>query len=331
MNHYVVALIVIILIAMSALCSGLNIALMSLHLPDLRRKAKLGNRAAKRVLPLRQNVNLTLASILITNVAVVSATPLILHDATNGWIAGIMSTLLIVIFGEILPQAWFSRHALAMTSLFVPMLRLMVVASYVVAKPLQLLLDKVLGHETPLLQSRHELGMMIGEHADGDSELDEDEVEIMQGALQLSEKRVRDIMTPIRRTYWLMPDEKITSARIDEIKTHNRSRIPIFNRELTKCYGLLLMKDLVGDDFDDQEYIIEDLPLHSCQIVGSMMALDTLFRKFISSGTHLIPVEKDDKIVGIVTIEDLIEEIVGHEIEDEADRLRSKQRVRAAG
>jgi CBS domain containing-hemolysin-like protein len=58
------------------------------------------------------------------------------------------------------------------------------------------------------------------------------------------------------------------------------------------------------------------------QLVGSMTALDTLFRKFIGGGAHLIPVEKDDRIVGIVTIEDLLEEIVGHEIEDETDRKK---------
>jgi CBS domain containing-hemolysin-like protein len=55
-----------------------------------------------------------------------------------------------------------------------------------------------------------------------------------------------------------------------------------------------------------------------------MTALDTLFRKFINGGTHLFPVERDDRIIGIVTIEDLLEEIVGHEIEDETDRKRRK-------
>jgi CBS domain containing-hemolysin-like protein len=60
--------------------------------------------------------------------------------------------------------------------------------------------------------------------------------------------------------------------------------------------------------------------LHPVQLVGSMTALDTMLRRFIDTHTHLVPVERDDHIVGVVTIEDLIEEIVGQEIEDETDR-----------
>lgn len=327
--NYTVALEVLLLVAFSALCSGLNIALMSLHVGDLRRKAKLGNPAARNILPLRQNVNLTLASILICNVAVISATSLVMKSVTSGLIAGVSSTLMIVILGEIIPQAIFSRHALHLTNIFAPLLRLMILVTYILSKPLQLVLDRLLGSETSLLQSRHELGILIGEHANSDkSELDEDEIEIMRGALQMSEKRVRDIMTPIKHTYWLPPQEVLSSQKIDEIKLQGRSRIPIFNNELTKCYGILLMKDLVDVDFDENIYKVNDLPVYPTKLVGSMTALDTLFRKFIDGGTHLIPIEKDDQIVGIVTIEDLIEEIFGHEIEDETDRIRTANNLK---
>ncbi len=316
---------VALLVAASAISSGLNIAVMSLDLSDLRRKAKLGNRAAKRVLPLRHNAHLTLASILLTNVATVSATSLVLDQRFNGWIAGLIGTLLIVVFGEILPQALFSKNPLFWSSLFAPLLKAMMAVTFIVSKPLQLLLDELFPHERAHLQSRHELGLMIAEHLDTDeSELDEDEVEIIRGALQLSEKRVREIMTDIRHTYWLTRETKLDDAKIDEIKAQGYSRIPVFDRELTKCYGLLLMKTLVDIDFDDNAYRVEDLPLYPVKLVGSMTALDTMFRKFIAAGTHLIPIEKDDQIVGIVTIEDLLEEIIGHEIEDETDRQKRR-------
>jgi len=319
----IVSLEVLILVLISAICSGLNIALMSLDLSDLRRKAKLGNRQAKRVLPLRHNTHLTLASILLTNVAVVSACSLVLEQYFIGWIAGLVSTLLIVIFGEIIPQALFAKNPLAWCSVFAPVLRLMITITYIISKPLQLLLDKLFPHQRGSLQTRQELGLLITEHlGNNSSELDEDEVEIMRGALQLSEKRVREIMTDIRHTYWLTPKTALDDPKIDEIKAKGFSRIPIFDKELTKTYGVLLMKDLVDIDFDENSFLVEDMPLHPTQLVGSMTALDTMFRKFIAAGTHLIPVERDDKIIGVITIEDLIEEILGHEIEDETDRQK---------
>lgn len=322
------ALIVIILIGCSALCSGLNISLMSLATSDLRRQAKLGNAAAKKVLPLRRNSNLSLASILITNVAVISATSLVIDhsitghsQALSGIIAGLLSTILIVLFGEIFPQAIFSRHALMFTARFSKVLKAMITVTYPVSKPLQLLLDKMLGAESTRLHSRRELGFIISEHLENSqSELDEDEVEIIKGALALSEKQVRDITTEIGRVYWLTPDTIIDADKIDEIKDIGWSRIPIFDPNLTKCYGVMLMKDLVDIDFDEQPQKVSELTLHPAQIVGSRTALDTLFRRFIIAGIHLMPVEKDDVIIGVVTIEDLIEEIVGHEIVDETDQ-----------
>ncbi len=323
MDTILLIIVVIGLVAFSAVCSGLNVALMSLQLADLKRKAKLGNIHAKRVLPLRLNNHLSIASIVITNVGLISANSLVLDSRLNGIVAGSLSTLLIVIFGEVLPQAWFARYALAFCARFAPLLQLMIIVSYPVSKPLQVLMDRLVGHEAQLLHSRGELGIIISEHlTPGASELDEDEVEIMRGALGLSAKKVRDIMTPMRQVYWVTPDTLIDGAKIDEIKTLSWSRIPVFNPKLTQCSGILLMKDLVDIDFDKRPIRVDQLSLHDFKIVGSMTALDTLFRKFIGAKSHMMPIERDGKIIGIVTIEDLIEEILGHEIEDESDHTR---------
>lgn len=316
---------VLVLVILSAVCSGLNVAVMSLDLDDLKRKAKLGDKQARRVLPLRKNIHLLLASILFTNVAVVSATSLVLGERFNGLVAGIISTLLIVIFGEVFPQALFSKDPLTWSSRLSPLLKGMVGLTYVVSKPLSILLDKLFPHKRGPLQTRGELGLLISEHMDADeSELDEDEVEIIRGALQLSEKRVRDIITVIDKTYWLTPDTALDDTRIDEIKARGYSRIPVFDEALTKFYGVMLMKDLVDIDFDDNHYLVKDMRLHPTKLVGSMTALDTMFRKFIAAKAHMIPIEQGGNIIGVVTIEDLIEEILGHEIEDETDRIKNR-------
>lgn len=318
---------VMILVGISAVSSGLNVAVMSLDPSRLERRAKLGNKLAARALPLRTNKHLTLASILLANVAVIAATSLVLGERFNGLVALVISTMLIVILGEIIPQAIFVRHALPLTAFFAPWLRVLIIITYPISKPLQILLDHLLGFEDEPLESRHELGILIAEHAARrGSELDQNEIEIMQGALSLSEKKVRDVMTPINKTFWVEPNTALNDAKIDEIKNSGHSRIPVFDQPLTKCYGILLVKDLVDIDFDENHYIVDDMFFYPTKVIGERTALDTIFRTFIRAGTHLLPVERDDKIVGIITIEDVFEEIIGQEIEDESDRHRGKRR-----
>ena len=288
-------LYVIFLVTLAAICSGLNISLISLNPTDLKRKAKLGNIHAKRVLPLRANAHLSLASILLVNVAAASATPLVLDTQFNGIVAGAMSTLLLVIFSELAPQALFTKHALVFCSYLSPLMRFMILMTYPLAKPLQLALDRIFGRhdEKKPLHTRRELGLLISDHlGENASELDEDEVEIIKGALQLSEKHVSEIMTHLRHVYWLTPETIIDSGKIDEIKAQNWSRIPIFNKKLTQCYGILRMKDLVDIDFDEKDYKVSEFRLHPTKLVGSRTALDTMFRKFIGARTHLILLKK---------------------------------------
>ncbi len=311
-----------ILIIVSAICSGLNVAILSLDIDDLKRKAKTNNKSAKKVLPLRNNPHLTLVSILLMNVASVSTTSIILSSYISSWLAALFSTLLIVVFGEILPQAVFIKNPLGWSAFFTPILYIIIGVTYVISKPLQVILDKILPTTLNVsqLQTRQELSLLMSEHLRNDSsELDEDEIEIMKGALLLSEKKVKDIMTPIQRAFFLEPTTRLNEDIIQQIKIMGFSRIPILNKNLTSCFGILIMKSLFDIDFDKTELSVMELPLYPVKTIGSQTALDTLFRKFITSGTHLMPVEKDDKLIGIVTIEDLLEEIIGHEIEDESD------------
>lgn len=325
MSGELLIITVLVFVVMSAICSGLNIALMSLNLQELNRKRKLGDKKAKKIYAFRKNAHLTLASILISNVAFNSAVAILMGDKYNGLIAAAITTLLLVVFSELLPQAIFTRDALNFMYKFSPLIKLMTFVTYPISKPLQLVLDKGFGPETKSLHSRDELGLLIDDHIDAPgSELDEDEVEIIRGALQLSEKQVIDIMTPMDKVFWIHQTADIDGVMIDKIKDAGFSRIPIFNKALTSCYGVLLMKELVDIDFDEEVIKLSDFRLHTTKTIGSKTALDTMFRHFIAARTHLMPVSAGGRIVGIVTIEDLIEEIIGHEIIDESDQTLNR-------
>lgn len=313
------------LVVMAAISSGLNISLMSLRIGDLRRKAKLGNAEAARVLPLREKAYLSLAAILFTNVALISASSLVMAGHFNGWIAGLATTILMVIFSEVLPQALFVRRALYFSALFAPVIRLMIFVTYPISKPLSLLLDHVVGPSIATVYSRAELGLLIAEHKTAKaSDLDDDEIEIIRSTLLLSEKSVRDIMRPISAVIWLRRNARLDDKVLDQIRQSGYSRLPVFNNKLTRCFGVLHIKDLMRIEPSERATKLADLDLHRATAVGSRMALDTLFRKFQTSRSQLLPVKQDGHIIGVVTFEDLVEEIIGHEVIDETDYTHNR-------
>ncbi len=134
-------------LSQSAMLSGLNLGLFSLGKLELEIEARKGNRQAKRVLRLRENANFALVTILWGNVGVNVLLALLSGSVLTGAAAFIFSTVVITIFAEIIPQSYFTRHALRMASLLAPVLRVYQVILYPVARPTSWVLDAWLGGE----------------------------------------------------------------------------------------------------------------------------------------------------------------------------------------
>ena len=136
---------------------------MSLSPFDLKRKAKIGCPESKKIYPVRKQGNLLLTTLIMGNVAVNSTLAVFLGSITTGVVAGFVSTGLIVLFGEIIPQAVFSRHALKFGAKTVWLVRVFMYLFYPVAKPLSAGLDFMLGGETPDVITRKELALHVEE------------------------------------------------------------------------------------------------------------------------------------------------------------------------
>ena len=126
-------LIITILILFSALFSGLTIGLLGLDKSELEIKIKTGDKRALKIYSVRKNGNLLLVTLLLGNVLVNSILSVFLGDKFSGLIAVIASTALIVIFGEILPQAIFYRHAMKVGVYFVPIVKFFEIILFPVA------------------------------------------------------------------------------------------------------------------------------------------------------------------------------------------------------
>jgi len=180
---------IIFCLSQSAIFSGLNLAFFSLNRLQLEIKASDENKAAETVLAMRQDSNFLLTTILWGNVAINVLLTLLSDSVMAGVSAFAFSAVFITLFGEITPQAYFSRHALKTASLLSPLLRFYQFLLFPVAKPCALLLDLWLGKEGITYWRERDLRQVIKKHI----ETDGTEVEAVEGIGALNFLQIDDI------------------------------------------------------------------------------------------------------------------------------------------
>ena len=151
-------------IAQSAIFSGLNLAIFSISKLRLEVEAAGGNRDASGLLGLRKDSNLTLATVLWGNVTINVLLTLLSDSILAGIGAFVFSTIVITLFGEIIPQAYFSRNALRMTARLTPLLNVYRVGLFPIAKPTAIILNWWLGSEGITFLRERDFRALITRH-----------------------------------------------------------------------------------------------------------------------------------------------------------------------
>jgi metal transporter CNNM len=313
--------VILFLIALSACFSGLTLGYFTLNLQTLRRKAKLGDHAAAKIIPIRRQGNLLLTTLLFGNVAVNSILSVFLSSLATGVIAATVATTLIFLFGEIIPQAAFSRHAMWVGEKAAPFVRVLMVLLYPVTFPIAYMLDRVLGAEMHTLYSKGELMAIVSELEDSEhSPIDADEERIIHGALQFSHMTVREVMTPKEQVALFDENDRLDRELIKELGDHAYSRYPVYSGNPDNIVGILYVKDLLGEDPDIALKHTEDAFDRSYLSVRPDQRLDAVLALMLKKRQHLAIVEtKNKQFLGVISLEDIIEEIIQVEIEDEDD------------
>ena len=152
----------------SAVFSGLNLAVFSLGRLRLEAEAASGNYHARTVLQLREHANEVLATILWGNVGINVLLTLLSNSVMAGVTAFLFSTFLITILGEIVPQAYCSRHGVRVAALLAPLLRFYRVMLFPVVKPSALVLDAWLGKEAVAYFRESEIKELLRRHMDNE-------------------------------------------------------------------------------------------------------------------------------------------------------------------
>ncbi len=319
-------IIMIILVAISALLSGLSVGMLTLSPKELKRKMELGDKNAALIYPLRIKGNQLFVTLLISNIFINAMLSVFLGTLLSALMAIVLATALITVFGEVAPQTVFSRHALSFSAKFVWVVEKLMLILSPLTYPLNLLFDKSLSKELPPIFSKKELVTIIQEHSQSeDSDVQADELRIVEHALMFSDKIIEDVMTPRSVIKSVEQDEVLSPELMNELHESGFSRFPVYDESPDTIIGTLYLHDML--ELKDKAKV-KDAMTKKVFFVNEKQTLNQVLNAFFKTKHHLyIAINEFSEVVGLITIEDVIEEILGKQIVDEFDQYEDMRAV----
>jgi putative hemolysin len=321
-------LVLVCLVFLSAYFSATETAFSSLNRIRLKNMASGGNRRAQTALSLSENYDELLSTILvgnnIVNIASASiATTLFvaaLGDGAGPTVSTVVMTVVVLIFGEVSPKSLAKENAESFAMFSAPLLRVLVV----VLKPVNFLftqlkkgLHKFFRVKSDYSMTDSEL-LTIVEEAEQGGGIDEDEGAMLRNVIEFDDIEAIDIMTP-------RVDVEAVSfdAQKDDVAALFRStgfsRLPVYKETIDSIIGVIHEKDFYSFVWDTQQEI--DSIIKPAEFIPPSMKVSALLKSLQQSKSHIaVIIDEFGGTEGIVTLEDVLEELVG-EIWDEHDRV----------
>ena len=318
-------LAIIFLIICSGFFSASETAYTSLKLVRLKRMASEGDKRAESVLKLADNYDRLLSTILIGNNIVNLLSASLATVLFVKWIGNegvtvstIVITVVVLLFGEITPKNIGKDHAETVARLFYPILNALVC----IFTPLNFLLgawqkmiDRVVKPGEDHGFTEEEL-ITIVEEAENDGEIDAHESELIRSAIEFTDLCVEDILTP--RVDMVAVDVTDTEQEIaDQFAESGFSRLPVYEDNIDNIIGILHEKDFYRNRGSQSVREMMTKPIY----VMPTTRLSVLLKLLQQSKGHMaVAADEYGGVIGIVTLEDILEELVG-EIWDEHDEI----------
>lgn len=328
--------IIILMLAFSACFSGTEAAFNSANNMHLRREAEEnGSSSAKLAYKISQNFADALCTILIgnnlVNIAASScATAVFIQLLTSEALASVVSTavltIIVLIFGEIVPKILAKQHAnkiCKITAWPIQILTYVLFPLVFIVMLLMNLIRKIWGKEAedePEI-TEDELSSII-DTVEKEGVIDEEQGDLLQSSLEFSDTTVEEIMTPRIDlvTIDLDDDEEEIHKTIEE---STYSRLPVYRDSIDDIIGILHLNPYYKEAVDGKKVDIESMLLDTCYM-HKTLKLPAALKMLREKQVHMaIVIDEFGGTLGVVTIEDILEEIVG-EIWDESDEIVSE-------
>jgi CBS domain containing-hemolysin-like protein len=316
------------LVALSAFFSGLEVALISIGKGQLRRIVNEGKQGSKSLEKLKSSPSRMLVTLLLGNNLVNVAAAAVATDvATNffgnvglGIATGVM-TMILLVFGEITPKAYCNIHAEPIALRYSRVILGMQFALYPIVRGLERVTNgifQVMGsEEKPKPISEEEVRAIIDVGVE-EKALAKSEQEMMEDVMEFHDTKVRAIMTP-RNKILVLDARMLLWDALPLINESGYSRIPIMEETKDNIVGIVHIRDVLKAVETNTSYMMLKDVARKPLFVSMEMGINKLMKEFQGRRIHMaIVVDEHGSTEGIVTLEDIIEELVG-EIADETD------------
>uniref|UniRef100_A0A7S1BZM8 CNNM transmembrane domain-containing protein n=1 Tax=Corethron hystrix TaxID=216773 RepID=A0A7S1BZM8_9STRA len=350
---YYVEMILCLLVA--AFAAGVTMGMLSLDPLMLRIKLRSGTRSEKRsarkLLPLVADHHRLLVTLLLLTAFANEILPLVLDKLYSKFIAIMVSVTLVLFFGEIIPSAFFTGpNQLEIAAAMAPPVRFALLMLSPLAIPIAYVLDLVLSHGSRITSfNRKELNALMKIQYLEHGNVEKDEVNMIEGALKMSSKAVKDCYIELNNVFAIDSKKILDDQAMESIHISGHSRIPVYVKQaqnpnsIQEILGFMITKNLILVSGSDKR-CVSSLPLQIPLCVDDNTPIIDLMDSFISYGAgrgakkgHLAlvckrpdlatlaldegkPVPTAAGVKGIITLEDIIEELLQKEIFDENDR-----------
>lgn len=318
------ALLSLVLIALSAMASGSEVAFFSLTRADLEVMHRKNDAAAQRVLSLLENADRLLATILVANnlinicLVIISTNIIdavfIFSGIYNFIFKTIVVTFILLLFGEIMPKVFTQSNPVKMARMFSLPLKFLRWLLY----PLAVVLMRTSSRVSRLASRNAEISIEeLADAVDLAEAGSEEEQKMLSGIVSFGQTEVVDIMHSRVDITGIEFEADYDEVRRVIVET-GYSRIPVYGDDLDDVRGVLYVKDLLPHISESKEFEWQSL-LRKPYFVPERMMIDDLLKKFQTKKIHIaIVVDEYGATQGLVSLEDILEEVVG-EITDESD------------
>jgi CBS domain containing-hemolysin-like protein len=317
-----------ILIGLSGFFSGLEVALVGIRKSKVVQLFNEGKKGSKALHKLKMNPSWMMSSVnLGNNLVNVGASALATTVAMRlfgndglGIAVGIM-TFLILVFGEITPKTYCNANSTKVALRCAPILLVFSYVFYPVVKFFETITNGVVkitgSSQTPPPITEDEIKGVIDQGLE-ENALEKEEMELVHGALKFDDTVIRSVMTP-RTKMFVLNSKMLLFEALPQINQRGHSRIPIFGDTSDDIVGFIHLSDVLKELEKDNKMVSLEQIARKAVFVSQEKMVSSMLKEMKGRKTHMaIVVDEHGGVEGLVTLEDLLEEIVG-EIEDETD------------